>query len=105
MSVIVSDAKKQIEKIKTVLCEISPRESIVNSAPVPSVNRTRQTLNDVIFAKTEQLKIDDCAGRVSASIDFACPPAIPIVLPGEIIDENAIECFKYYGINEWTVIK
>lgn len=97
--------KKQIEKIKTALCEISPREPIIISVPAPSVNKTRKALHGVIFAQTERLNIDDCAGRVSASIDFACPPAIPIVLPGEIIDEKAIECFKYYGINEWTVIK
>jgi arginine/lysine/ornithine decarboxylase len=34
-----------------------------------------------------------------------CPPAVPIAVAGEVIDENVIECFKYYGIVKVNVIK
>lgn len=97
--------KKQIQKLKTALCEISQKEPIADLTPVLNTGKAKTSLANALFSKTEQLNVEDCVGRVSASIDFACPPAIPIVLPGEIIDESAIECFKYYGITEWTVIK
>jgi arginine/lysine/ornithine decarboxylase len=33
-----------------------------------------------------------------------CPPAVPIVVSGERIDESAEECFAYYGITHCAVI-
>ena len=44
-------------------------------------------------------------GRTLAAVTVACPPAVPILISGEVIDESAIELFNYYGINECTVVK
>ncbi len=97
--------KEELERLKTALYAIKPKKSIIDLPVIPATAKEKLSLTAVLYAESEQLEIDDCLGKVSASIDAACPPAIPIVLPGEIIDERAIECFKYYGIKEWTVIK
>jgi arginine/lysine/ornithine decarboxylase len=34
-----------------------------------------------------------------------CPPAVPIVVSGEVIDKDIISCMKYYGIDKCNVIK
>jgi len=44
-------------------------------------------------------------GRVLAAASVGCPPAVPIVVSGERISAEAVECFRYYGIESCSVIK
>ena len=97
--------KEELNRLKSALCAIKQSDPIKKLPPVPRTSKTKISLADALFAQTKKLKINDCIGEISASIDVACPPAIPIILPGEIISENTIECFKYYGITEWHVVK
>ena len=50
-------------------------------------------------------KIRKAVGRVLADTSVGCPPAVPIAVSGEIIDENAVRCFEYYGIGSCIVTK
>ena len=40
-----------------------------------------------------------------ASANVGCPPAVPIAVSGERLDENALAAFRYYGIDSVCVIK
>ena len=53
----------------------------------------------------ERVPVAQAAGRVLASASVNCPPAVPIVVCGEAIDESAAACFRYYGIEEVYVVK
>ncbi|MBR5722879.1 MAG: hypothetical protein IKX57_04555, partial [Oscillospiraceae bacterium] len=44
-------------------------------------------------------------GRICAEFAVSCPPAVPIVMCGERVTEEAIVCMQYYGIEHCTVIK
>jgi arginine decarboxylase len=41
------------------------------------------TPRDAFFARTEQVKPKDAAGRISAELVTPYPPGIPAVVPGE----------------------
>ena len=60
---------------------------------------------EAMFADSEIIPVSSAKGRILASDNVSCPPAIPIVVCGEEIDESAIKLFKYYGIKEVEVIK
>ncbi|MBQ2934462.1 MAG: PLP-dependent transferase [Clostridia bacterium] len=94
-----------VECLRAELTKIKPKEAIKRQLPTLATKEQRLTLNKALFSTSETLPIDYCLGKISASTHVSCPPAIPIVLPGEIIDQNAIECFKYYKITEWEVTK
>lgn len=96
---------KEIENLKKELLSIEKRMPITFLPPSPLAKKREISLNEALFAPREKRGIDSCIGKTSASFDASCPPAIPIVLPGEIIDENAIQCFKYYKITNWFVVK
>jgi arginine/lysine/ornithine decarboxylase len=49
--------------------------------------------------------VSECVGRVLAAATVGCPPAVPIVVSGERIDESAVACFRYYGIKTCAVVK
>lgn len=57
------------------------------------------------FSGGEVLPVEQAVGRICRMPTATCPPAIPIVVPGERIDEAAVNCFKYYGIKFVEVVK
>lgn len=60
---------------------------------------------EILLKESEELPIGDCINRVCALSAVSCPPAIPIAVCGEVIDEKIIDTFKYYGIDKCAVIK
>ncbi len=62
------------------------------------------TIRETIFAGQEMVKASDALGRVCGAPTVSCPPAIPIVVPGEVINEEAIKLFTYYGIEQVAVL-
>ena len=94
-----------LELLKNTLLKISKKSQITKAPPIPVLKKAKISLRETLFAPQITIKAEDCLGRISASADAACPPAIPIVLPGEVIDQNAIDSFNYYEIKEWSVVK
>ena len=68
--------------------------------------KCRQVLGvrEAVFACHEEIAVEEAMGRICASPAVSCPPAIPIAVSGEEIDENAINLFKYYGVSNVDVV-
>jgi len=62
------------------------------------------TVRRAMFSKQEKIPVNEAKGRVCASPIVGCPPAIPIVVSGEVITEEAIKLFMYYGIKDILVV-
>ena len=44
-------------------------------------------------------------GRVCAAPTVGCPPAVPVVVSGEVIGADAADVFRYYGIEKVRVVR
>ena len=44
-------------------------------------------------------------GRVCGAPTVSCPPAIPIAVTGERISREALELFRYYGVETVNVLR
>lgn len=88
-----------------VLRKLVRRTPIEETAPTPSRAVRAMSVREATFALHERLPVDECLGRVLASMNVSCPPAVPVAVCGEIIDEQTIACLKYYGITECEVVK
>ncbi len=62
-------------------------------------------IREAVMSLSETIRISDAEGRICRVPTVSCPPAIPVVVPGEIISGEAVEVFKYYNIKEVDVIK
>ena len=82
-----------------------PKEPAIDQKP-PALRRGEAVLSIREAALAPQVRIaaKDALGKVLASPCVGCPPAVPIVVCGEKIDEAAIACFAYYGIDFCTVV-
>ncbi len=63
------------------------------------------SVREALFANHELIPIKEAVGKICGTPTIGCPPAIPIVISGEEIDENAIFLFEYYGITTVDVVK
>lgn len=90
--------------VKT-LCGISKKAPINENPPLVAAPKRALSVREAVFSKSEIINAKDGVGRILAEFNISCPPAVPIAVCGEIIDEDAIKCFDYYGINKISVIK
>lgn len=51
-----------------------------------------------------QIDYEDAKGKIAAEFVFLYPPGIPLIVPGEVIDEYAIDKIRQYEQNDMKVI-
>ena len=96
---------QNLDKISDILRSIPQREAIDEPMPRFTLAERCFSIREAILSPYETVDIEKSYNRIVAMTSVGCPPAVPIVTAGERIDENAIQCFKYYGIKKCNVIK
>ena len=94
-----------LNKIGVILCSLNKKTVINDTAPKPNKASKILSVKQALLSNCELVKTENALGRVFASLSINCPPAIPIVVCGERIDENAIKCLKHYQIESCFVVK
>lgn len=96
---------KALRQIEKCLLSLSPKAPITSSMPQMEKPVKKLTPREALFTQSTTLPIHECIGKVLASPTVSCPPAIPIVVCGEFIDDAAVRIFEYYGIETCNVTK
>lgn len=91
-------------KLEHVLLSIPPRPPITDRPPVPIRRQAVLSIRDALLSPAEMIPVQESCGRILAAATAGCPPAVPILICGERIDEDAITCFQYYGIDHCSVV-
>ena len=63
------------------------------------------SIREAVFSPSELSDLRDAVGRICASPTVSCPPAIPIAISGEIIDEATVELMLSLGMDKISVVK
>ena len=66
------------------------RGSAVQSTKITAPKRGLR-LQEAYFAQSEEIAASAAIGRIAAQSVSICPPGIPLIIPGEIIDEDIIK--------------
>ena len=88
-----------------VLFAIPQRNALQEQPPRFHKAEKVMSVRQAVLSAAETLSIEQCEGRVLATATVGCPPAVPILVCGERIDEAAMECFRYYGIESCAVVQ
>ncbi len=94
-----------IDKAVKALISIEPKERIEEAIPKISVAEKVVSVREAVFSESEVINASESEGRILSQSNISCPPAVPIVVCGERITKDAVECFKYYGIEKISVMK
>ena len=94
-----------VEKLTEVLTTLPKRDPLLLCPPPLMPPQRVMSVREALFSPAEVLPVEECIGRVAAAATVGCPPAVPIVVSGEVIDGGAVACFQFYGIETCMVIK
>ena len=97
--------EKELAKLEVTLLILKKKEKITTTPPTLGAPKRILSPREAIFSDAEIVNSSDAIGRILADITIGCPPAVPIVVSGEEIDENAVRAFEYYGIDKCSVVK
>ena len=97
--------KDKISLISDILVSVPKKEPIDSGTPKLSTPERVIGIREAYFSKSTVVNVDSTEGRILANASVGCPPAVPIVVSGERISREAIECFKYYGVEACTVVE
>lgn len=102
----VNNTQEDFDKIISFIKELPQKEKINDTPPeIPSRLTRKMSVRQALFSLSEIVDVELCKNRILADASVSCPPAIPIAISGEVLDENAIKCFEYYGIEKIKVLK
>ncbi|MBU9720499.1 MULTISPECIES: aminotransferase class I/II-fold pyridoxal phosphate-dependent enzyme [Bacillaceae] len=73
---------------KEQLAKMDNHEPKKVNVHVPNIPTLALSPRDAFYAETEVITLKHSAGRISAEFVMVYPPGIPILIPGEIIDEE-----------------
>ena len=85
------DFERLLEVLKTIACTHKLQE--VKKEELQDV-RVKKLVQKEIPEKKERVNLEKSAGRICASSVIPYPPGIPLVCPGEVIDEEIVSYVK-----------
>ncbi len=97
--------REELDRMCDMLCAIPAKAPIFERPPKIKCGERKLSIKDALFSPAERVDAKDAVGRALASPSVGCPPAVPIAVCGEALDENAVRCFGYYGIEKVSVVK
>ncbi len=94
-----------LEELERVLVDI-PQRRPITTLPL-AMNRPERWCSPrkALLQVGQERELQACRGMVLASPMVSCPPAIPIVACGEVIDQAAIDLMAYYGVKRCRVVR
>ena len=93
------------ERLLLAFSEISPKEPLRPVTYLPQKAIGKLPPRKALLAPQELVPIERAEGRICAAPSVSCPPAVPIVISGEVITKDAIEIFKIYNVEKIAVVK
>ena len=86
------------------LAAMKKRPAVSQTAPVMHKAQRAMNMHEALMSPSVTLPTTQCLGRVLAAPTVSCPPAVPILVCGEVVDEQALRQLQYYGIESLNVI-
>lgn len=62
------------------------------------------SIREAVFSPQRTVPLENAVGEVCSGIQSPCPPCIPVVMPGERIDEQTAQALRMYGVRSISVI-
>ena len=99
------NTEAELDIMTEALLSIPQKAPIESRPPLFFLPKKALSVREAYFSPSVTVPTSESIGKILASPSVGCPPAVPIIMCGEVIDENALRCFEYYGIKNITVIK
>ena len=59
---------------------------------------------EALYRPRKIVPTEKAEGEICAAFETACPPGVPLIMPGELIDRSVVEAMKLYGVKTISVV-
>jgi len=94
-----------LARLEEALLSVPRKPSILEASPEFLPCEQVCSIRQAALSPARNVPVEEAVGRVLASPSVGCPPAVPIALCGQRIDENVVNVFQYYGITHCRVME
>lgn len=95
----------ELEKLSRAICQIPRREALPDEAQQRVEPKAACSPRQAVFGERERIPVGESAGRILANLSVSCPPAVPILMCGEEIEEAIIPRLRALGWAFMEVVK
>lgn len=96
----LKNIKESIDAKSDSLVEFNKQEAFILQK-----NEKKLSIREAFFSKTENVPLDNALGRVCATPVSICPPCVPLIISGEVFDQNTINLLRRYSISSVNVVQ
>ena len=93
------------ERLRAAFAGLKLKKPLPQIPYVPQKAIRRLSIRRAMLAPQEVVPIEKAEDRICAAPSVSCPPAVPIVMTGEVITPSAVELFRIYGVKQVAVVK
>ncbi len=93
------------ERLEHALDGIPRGEALGDAPPFVPAPEKVCSVRKAMLSPRKTVPAAQAAGRVLADPDTGCPPAVPVLMPGERISGDAVRCMRYYGKEFCTIME
>ena len=104
MMVSADTPPEDMERAAAALLNAPRLPAIEEQPPCPPRPNRKTSIRRAMLGLQKEVPVDQALGRVLGDAYMGCPPAVPILIPGEEIDEEALRCLRYYGTDTVSVL-
>lgn len=92
-------------RVESALLDIPIHAPLRTCEFIKTAKRRVMSVREAVFSESELVDVSESEGRIAASPTVSCPPAVPVVVSGEVISKEDIFVFESYGIKTVLVVK
>ena len=81
-----------------------PAAEAGRAVPPMAPPRRAMSIRQALLAPEKRIPAAKAAGRICAAPTVSCPPAVPVVVSGEVIGADAAEVLAHYGVGWVSVV-
>lgn len=107
LMVTPENTKEDFNRIKKWACSTFLIHNKKNRLAIPGFSlkppQREMTIREAVFSPSVLIDARESLGRICAAETVSCPPAVPVAVCGEVINQDMIDLFGIYNIKEVCV--
>ncbi len=104
LMVTPENSEDDLERLCAVLKEAPRSLPDLSQPPVCPPPQIVCSPRKALFSRQKTVPVAEATGLICGTPTVSCPPAIPIAVSGERINEEIIRVFQYYGISTVQIV-
>lgn len=99
------NSARDIARLRQAIAEFPVRTPLALPTMAPHLPECAMPPRAALERETERIPTEQAVGKIAAEAPCPCPPGVPVVMPGEIIDTKSVNILLSTGIYQINVLK